>query len=391
MPEKNLNALRSGDKLFNSLCLIVLNRCNLKCLYCYEKHDLRSKKRMELSVAKDAITEFMEKDDGYDGVEIEFFGGEPFLEFSFIKEVVEWFHTIKWKKLHQFLIGTNGTILNDEIKDWLIKYKKCLGVAFSFDGTKKAHDLCRDNSYDIVFKNIQFFRENWPNQPAKMTICADTIPYVAESVIELEEMGLLFTANLGFENFWDSDENKDRLLKVYEEQLSILVDYYAKNPKLYPVSPLLNAVPDYLGLPNSLESIKKDAKRFCGAGHGMTAIDIDGTRYPCHRFVPWVTGRPAPGEPANCQEAWTPDKCFNCKLILSCPTCAGYNWEVNSDTGMRTIFHCEFYKIEVLASCKLHAIRLSERLSEFNRLSLKEKKQIKVRYEALMDMINNGI
>jgi len=250
MPLKNSkdgNNNRLGKTL--TVSLTVTSNCNLNCKYCYEKHSLRNKEVMDISVARESITYYMEKD-GPEVIEFDFFGGEPLLGFDFIREVVDWFHTQTWNKKHIFFISTNGTILTDEIHDWLFKNRGCVQVGLSLDGCKTAHDLCRSNSYDRVMENLPFFRKYWPHQPVKMTVCSDTIPYLAESVIQMEEMGIFFTANLAFENHWVDEENKKKLLDMYEEQLSILVDYYEKHPHFYPVSPILTAVPDYLGVPS---------------------------------------------------------------------------------------------------------------------------------------------
>ncbi len=399
MPEKNMQEmiytpiLDGKKEEVRTVSLVVTKACNLRCSYCYEKHDQREEAVMDLSLAKDTITKYMEADDGYNLVSIDFFGGEPMLAFPLIREVVEWSYSKDWRKDHNFLIGTNGTILTDETKNWLYKNRRNVNIAFSFDGNRITHNLSRDNSYDLVRQNIPFFKKNWPHQAAKMTISAETIPYVADGVIELEEMGLFFTANIGFEDIWGDEIEKNRLLGKYEEQLLQLVDYYSKRPHLYPVSQIMSAVPDYLGLPDygKAEWEKKNVKRFCGAGHEMIIVDIDGKTYACHRFLPWVTGRPSPGYAVNCQSAWEPDKCAQCKLILSCPTCAGFNWEINNDTGIRSTFHCEAYKLEVLASCRLEAYRLSRSLTELDKMSEKEKKRVKKRLETIWDLIENGV
>ncbi len=393
MPKLSIGKLikdESKSHNIRTVSLIVTKSCNLRCLYCYEKHNLRDNNVMDLPIAKDAISRYMMADDDYDLLEIEFFGGEPFLEFKFIKEVVDWFHKYKWPKKHMFLIGTNGTILTVEMKNWLIENKNCVNVGISIDGTRTAHNISRDNSYDMLKKNLSFFKNNWPHQPAKMTICAETIPYVAESIIELEEIGLNFTANIGFEDIWGDRENKKRLLGIYEQQLDILVEYYADRPDLYPVSPILEALPEYLYLPDYGKSQQKEIKRFCGAGHEMVVIDIDGNTFPCHRFLPWVSGRQAPKENANCQRAWKPDKCAQCKLIISCPTCAGFNWEINGETGTRTTYHCDSFKLEVMASAKLEAIKLSNRFNEIDDLDQKEKRKMKKRLESIIDLIEIG-
>jgi uncharacterized protein len=372
------------------ISLVVTSNCNLSCVYCYEKHELRDKRIMEMDTAKEAISYYMDEDD-YEHVIIEFFGGEPLLAFEFIRDVVDWVHSRSWEKEYRFQIGTNGTILNDEIKEWLYKNREYVNIALSLDGTKKSHDLSRSNSYDMVYKNIPFFRKHWFHQPAKMTICADTIPYTAESVVHLEKMKLLFTANIGFEDFWGDNSNKAKLLEIYEEQLAQLVDYYSERLNLFPVTPILGSVPDYLGIPSIEETDSTRTKRFCGAGHEMVVIDVDGNKYPCHRFIPWVTGKPAPNDKANCQTAWKPELCANCKLIHSCPTCAGFNWEINGDTGIRTTFHCDAFKLEVKASCLLEWKRLQQKLKNPETIPDEDKKRIKIRLDAIGNFIRSDI
>ena len=227
-----------SDKKYRTLSLVITRNCNLNCSYCYEKHNLRDSRTMDLKVAKKAITNFMNIGDEADIFIIDLFGGEPLLGFSLIKKIIEWCHKKKWNKNYYFMISTNGTLLNDEMKDFFARHNKHVILGLSIDGNREAHNINRNNSYDLIYPHIEFFKKNWPNQPSKMTISAETIPYVFDSVIELEEMGLYFTANLPQENIWGNQNNKKRLLEIYEEQLIRLVDYYVENSHLYPVARL---------------------------------------------------------------------------------------------------------------------------------------------------------
>lgn len=107
--------------------------------------------------------------------------------------------------------------------------------------------------------------------------------------------------------------------------------------------------------------------------------------------MPWVTGKDAPLVPANCQEAWLPDGCAECKLILSCPTCAGFNWEVNKDTAIRSTYHCEAFKSEVIASARLEAIRITQKMKELDDIPDDQKRRLKLRLEAVWQLTENGI
>lgn len=356
---------------------MLTKSCNLKCSYCYEKHDQRDQNEMHFYEAIGAVEKYLSFEDDFDYILIDFFGGEPLLAFPLIKKIVEWCQTNNWVKKYHFMVSTNATLLNEEMKDWFFCQRERITLGLSLDGNREAHNKNRDNSYDIIAPHIDFFIKNWPNQPVKMTVSAETIPLLADSVIELEEKGIFFTANLPFENIWDTPDNKKRLLEVYETQLLLLVDYYSKNHDLYPVYPLLGGLPTYLGLPELNIVNHNDCVRYCGAGHEMVVIDTDGVEYPCHRFLPWVTGKTAPGYPVNRQTSWEPVECQNCMLVHSCPTCAGYNWEINGNSGIRTTFHCEAHKLEVKATAKIASHRLEKiPASQVAKMSIEEKNKM---------------
>lgn len=391
MPKRKLS-FKTKNKI-RTISLIPTKTCNLSCTYCYEKSGQIDDQIMDIEIAKESISRYMKDDDGFDKVVIDIFGGEPLLAFLFIKELFDWMNNQTWPKDFHFSICTNGTLLNDDIKAWALKNKSRLTFTFSINGNKTAHDLSRDYSYDRLLPHIPFFMEHWPRQPAKMTICAENLQYVADSIIALEEMGLFFTANVAFENFW-GDPQEQKLLDLYNDQLMQLVDYYSGHPELYPVYRILDSVPLLLGDPekNGDSNKQPDCIRFCGAGHEMVAIDTDGKTYPCHRFLPWVSGRPGPEIPANTQPQWKNEECLNCKVLHSCPTCAGYNWELNDDTAIRTTFHCKAIKLEILASAKLAALKLkNHQMPELSSLPYSEQQKIKNHFEVLLKLINEGI
>lgn len=388
MPYKDLTIRPADQEKRRTVMLTLTEDCNLRCRYCYEKEKIKNRV-MSFNVAKEVITHYMQADDGFDSVEFDFFGGEPMLAFDLIVEIVEWFHTQTWPKRHIFFVGTNGTILTDEMKPYLAKHKTCLTFGLSLDGNKKAHDLNRSNSYDKLMNNFPFYLENWPNQPVKMTISAESIPYVAESIIDLEEKKVLFTANLAFEDIWGSSHEKEILLDEYAHQLDRLVLYYASHPDLFPAS-IVDVRPENISEPYKPGRLE-DCVRWCGAGHELLMFDPDGKYYPCHRFSPWVTGRQAPEESPNRQKIWKPEKCTDCKINSICPTCAGLNWQENGDTSIRTTYHCEAFKLQVLASAKLHAIRILQQYESQNQFSDTEAKLIKRRLNKALDVISNGI
>lgn len=388
MPKIDTNSLNI-EKRRRSIMLNITQKCNLKCKYCYEKKFGRTNEIMNFDLARKTIEKYMDEDDDFNQVIIDFFGGEPLLAFTSIRQIVEWMKAKKWRKKYVFSIGTNGTILTNEMKEWMLENKKILSVGVSFDGSEKAHNISRDNSFDLVSKNLSFFCDNWPKQPLKMTICAETIPYLKDSVIEMEKKGYIFTANIAFENIWGELDEKKKLLDKYAEQLLHLVDYYVAYPDLYPVN-ILNRKIESIRLKND-KRIDENIKRFCGAGHEMLMVDMDGSIYPCHRFSPWISGRPAPDKIQNHQTNWKPETCANCNLLPICPTCAGYNWELNGDSSIRSIYHCEAIKLEVMASAKLQAIRIAQNQLDINSISQEEINLLKRKSDAILEIDKYGI
>ena len=372
-----------------SLSLQATDQCTQQCTYCYERQSERNKGQMEADTAKNAITFYMERDDEFENVSIDFFGGEPFLAFSLIKEVIEWFFSRSWKKRAYFTIATNGTILTPEIKEWLAKYSKHLTLAFSLDGCKEVHDMNRCDSYDKVIENLPFFRKYWPYQSTKFTVNDRTIPLLAKNVLYMEELKLNFIGGIVLEDIWGDAERKKELLRIYEDQLATLVEFYSNRSDLFPPPPLFPVLPEYLGRPRSqIDQLNKETMRFCGAGHEMVTIDVDGTIAPCHRFLTLCTGKPIPTEPVNRQTRWQPEKCAQCQFQLLCPTCAGFNYQENGDTGIRTTYHCEAFKIGLRAACDVEALRLS-RLSDsdIDRFSEEEKEAHRRRLDTVLNII----
>lgn len=322
-----------------NISLIVTEQCNLSCVYCFEHS--KSARKMSFQVAKAALDELLRIDNAYGWVNIEFTGGEPLLNFDLIRQVflyVKSAYKERDKKI-TFSIGTNGTVLNAGMMAWLKRFP-CISVGLSFDGIKQVHDRNRSGSYDSIIKNVDFFKMY--NVPVKMTISPYTIEHLAESVIHIHNLGFAVEANVVFEDIWGGARQKRRLLKAYALELEKLVSYYdTHRDKKVPF--LIDG-----GLESLLVPWEEDHK-FCGSGQSMITVGPDGKRYPCHRFASIACDRPA----ENADLAFSgvkPDKCVECKIRRMCHSCLGYNFEKYGDVDHRTVYHCEFVKLQLRAS-----------------------------------------
>ncbi|NPV63636.1 MAG: radical SAM protein [Methanotrichaceae archaeon] len=334
--------------------LHITNACNLKCRYCYEIH--KGNNYMPLEVAKEAISKYMSFDDGSEKVIIDLIGGEPLIAFDMIKDLMQFAseEAKNWKKDCVFFATTNGTLLDEEKKKWLFEHKDKIVLGLSLDGTKTAHDYNRSGSYDMVAKHFSFFRDTWPSQWVKMTIGPGSIDQVYEGILNIYNNGFRCAANVVMEDVWGN--SKEEYLRVFESQLERLVEYFSNHRELEP--PILICLPI-----ESLVIMEDKNKPWCGSGISMVAIDMEGIEYPCHRFI--STSNTRKYDPSLI--AKSPRKisaCDNCPFLLVCQSCNANNWETNSHPNSRTSFHCEFTKLQILATVRLKFNYILQELSQ---------------------------
>lgn len=136
MPNKmvDINETCSADprsSKIRTLMLMVTSSCNLNCVYCYESH--KTSHKMDFDTAKRAILDVFDET-GFDGVSIQFMGGEPLLAFPLIKDVSEWLWSKNIKYPYSLFAATNGTLLNEDMKVWFTANKHRISLGLSFDG-----------------------------------------------------------------------------------------------------------------------------------------------------------------------------------------------------------------------------------------------------------------
>lgn len=338
--------------------LMITEQCNLRCAYCFEID--KNAREMPVDLTKKLLDHELSQKRETTEYQVDLAGGEPFLHFDMVKEIVDYGerNAERWGKKFHFFICSNLTLLNDEIKSWLEERCGHVILGTSLDGTREAHNHYRCNSYDDVICHIPFYRKLYPNQGAKMTIGPDTIGSIYEGILNIESFGLTLSANVVYEPVWGDPENKRKLLRKFAEQLDLLVDHYANNPNL--------EVPTLLSLPiRLLLAPKNKDHKWCGSGTMMVAYDTDGRKLPCHRFSRFCTEKIYKGNESIGPRIIT--KCDECVFNVACPTCPGYNWQVHGHPDSRTHNHCEFIKLQLLAIAKLIFLRnesLINQLSE---------------------------
>lgn len=329
-----------------SIMLLVTYGCNLRCSYCYEPK--RMKHRMSFETAqKSILKQLSQLPEDCESIEVQFMGGEPFMEFPLIKQISEWIWNESPTTLPVDLFAqTNGTLVHGEIKEWLNLNKHRFNIGLSYDGTMAMQAENRHSSNDAV--DLQFFADNWPEQNIKMTLSPNTINNLAEGVEYLHSCGFKHIAAdlaMGESIGWSKDN-----LVAYQEQLGTLIDYYVKNPDLEPFSQLrLNVF--------AITSKDTSTSKTCSCGEDLVCVDHDGEEYACHLFAPISVSKEKAKESQHIDfrsyEIFSNETCKECAFMTVCNRCYGMNYICTGDVATPSPFHCNAFKIRYAANVRL--------------------------------------
>lgn len=278
--------LNLNNNHINSISLILTNECNLKCSYCYNYNNNFIIKKMKSDIAKNAV-DFLVENSTSKNLTIIFFGGEPLLNKKTIIDVVNYCKIIEKKKNRKFYysITTNATLLDDDIKKFMIKNKFHFNI--SIDGDKRTHDLCRKYSsglasYENVIKGI----ENIPKElrTARVTVTKMNL----DTYSMYKNLSKIGFRNIHFEmvttNLNEYKLSKNDIDELISSHKKICDDIFLKvsNKKNN-----RNLEFSYGQLEDDLKKIDNQTFRgyFCKAAKSYLCIDTDGSIYPCHRYI----------------------------------------------------------------------------------------------------------
>ena len=159
-----------GPAPIKSMCLNIAHDCNLRCEYCFAaKGDFgRGRCLMSEEVALSAIDFLIANSGSRHNLELDFFGGEPLMNFDTVKKTVEYARSIEKKhnKNFRFTITTNGLNLNDEIIEFI--NREMSNVVLSLDGRREVRAAMMPSSRN--------FKSLWPAAAIKTTMCAARLP-----------------------------------------------------------------------------------------------------------------------------------------------------------------------------------------------------------------------
>lgn len=273
--------------IIKALCLLVAQDCNLRCSYCFaqtgEYHGARA--LMSLETAKAAIDFLIAHSGNRKNLEVDFFGGEPLMNFEVVKGTVDYGR--KQEKLYgkniRFTLTTNAYHVTDEMADFINKEMK--NVVISIDGRKEVHDKMRKNvegkgSYDRVLANARKIVDGRAGQEyyVRGTYTADNLDF-SNDVCAIADAGfdqISVEPVVTGESYAIREEDLPQIKHEYE----MLARECIKREKAGKGFHFFHFMIDL----NSGPCLNKRL-RGCGAGSEYLAVSADGKLYPCHQFA----------------------------------------------------------------------------------------------------------
>ena len=272
-----------------AMCLNVAHDCNLRCEYCFAaKGDFgQGRMLMPFEVGKKAIDFLIENSENRHNLEVDFFGGEPLMNFDVVKQIVNYARSIenKFNKKFRFTITTNGLLLTDDKIEYI--NKEMSNVVLSLDGRKEINDSLRitpngKGSYDTIVPKYQKLVESRGDKDyyVRGTFTKNNLDFTKD---------VLHMADLGFEQLSIepvvSDEKLDYSIKendlprVFEEYENLAKTIISKRKN----KEFFNFFHFMIDLNQGPCAIKR--LRGCGCGNEYIAITPTGDIFPCHQFV----------------------------------------------------------------------------------------------------------
>ena len=281
--------LKKRHTEIKALCLHVAHTCNFSCKYCFASQGKYQGERalMSLEVGKKAIDFLVANSGAHRNLEVDFFGGEPLMNFAVVKEIVAYARSIEKgkKKNFRFTLTTNGMNLDDEVIDFA--NQECYNVVLSLDGRKEVHDRYRktpsgQGTYELIVPKFQRFLEKRGDQGYYMrgTFTHNNIDFMND----LRHMLDLGFTQLSMEPVVCAPKDEYALT---EEDLPVLFAQYEllakemiqRNEEGRPFT-FYHYMIDLAHGPCIYKRISG-----CGSGTEYLAVTPWGELFPCHQFV----------------------------------------------------------------------------------------------------------
>ena len=379
--------LKKRDSVIKALCLHVAHTCNLNCEYCfagqgkYHGEDAL----MSFEVGKQAL-DFLVKNSGTrKNLEVDFFGGEPLVNFDVVKQLVKYARSIEKEvgKHFRFTLTTNGVLLDDDVIDFL--NKEMNNVVLSLDGRKEVNDAKRktlngQGSYDIIVPKFQNFVKKRGDKEYYMrgTFTRNNLDFTND---------IFHMLDLGFKELSIEPvvSKPDTDYALREEDLSLIYEQYEilakemikrrreKNPFTF-----YHYMIDLSGGPCIYKRITG-----CGSGTEYLAVTPNGDFYPCHQFVgdknflmgnvkDGITNTKLRDEFKLCN-VYSRKECENCWAKLYCSGgCAANSFHTTGSINGVYEYGCKLFKKRIECAIMVKIAEAMDELEEEEKNTINE-------------------
>lgn len=375
--EKTASAFKKRQGVLKAICLHVAHDCNLACKYCFAgkgEYD-GPKGLMSYETGKRALDFLVEQSGTRYNLEVDFFGGEPLLNWDVCKKLVEYGRSIekKYNKNFRFTVTTNGVLLNDEIMDFC--NKEMGNVVLSLDGRKETHDRLRitrknTGSYDMIIDKFKKFAQsrNQKDYYMRGTYTHFNTDF-SKDVIHMADEGF---KELSIEPVvCDPSEDyalKESDLPVLKEQYEILANEMLRRYRKGNGFTFYHYMIDLDAGPCIVKRVSG-----CGVGTEYMAVTPDGELYPCHQFVGdekfllgdiWngVKNKNVLEQFENCN-VYSHKECKDCFAKLYCSGgCAANAYHSTGSVSGVYEFGCELHRKRIECAVMLKVAEAEENL-----------------------------
>ena len=289
--QQYIKNFKERKTVVKAMCLHIAHDCNLACKYCFaeegEYHGRRA--LMSLEVGKKALDFLIENSGNRVNLEVDFFGGEPLMNWDVVKELVIYGRSREQEcnKKFRFTLTTNGVLLADDLMEFA--NKEMANVVLSLDGSKEVNDAMRPfrngkGSYEIIVPKFQKFAKERDrlglSYYVRGTFTRDNIDF-SEDVIHYADLGF---KHMSIEPVVGSE---DEPYAIREQDLPAIMEEYDRLAKEYIKRQKEGRGFNFFHFMIDLEQGPCVAKRLsgCGSGTEYLAVTPWGDFYPCHQFV----------------------------------------------------------------------------------------------------------
>jgi uncharacterized protein len=362
----------ASERKITDLTLNIVKGCNLRCRYCWNEAGVYGgisdrNGKMDFPVAARAIDLLIKESRGAKDLVIDFYGGEPLLNFELIKKTIEYCRGIRGKRKinFRFLLATNGTLLTKDRAEFLIKNN--VDIAVSIDGSKKIQDTQRPfsdgrGSFETIMDNLNSISSY---NRRRIVGRATFTPYSQDVIktfgflrsIGLERIEICESENAGY-----GLESKSHFFFSGLEGIKRLKSIYYKLAKFY-TAEIINGSLTYQN--TYFNRFFKQLSRLyhiqsivgaCSAGFSLMAVDTDGSIYPCTAFVgvpEFRVGSASRGIDAAKLSSFLSTKidannaCSGCwakRICRGCGSCYNLNYFTSKTLGKPDPYYCELFR-----------------------------------------------